>query len=104
VAVFAFLPLCQLRRGNVFVDTFTLRTPGWFNRGLDRLWDLVYAGFALLIGWRLILGGLDAIGSRTSSMVLAIPVGWAIFAVGVMALFLGFVALIAFHRLGRTQP
>ncbi len=55
VAVFAFLPLCQLRRGNVFVDTFTLRTPGWFNRGLDRLWDLVYAGFALLIGWRLIL-------------------------------------------------
>ncbi len=104
VAVFAFLPLCQLRRGNVFVDTFTLRTPGWFNRGLDRLWDLVYAGFALLIGWRLILGGLDAIGSRTSSMVLAIPVGWAILAVGVMALFLGLVALISFHRLGRARP
>lgn len=104
VAVFAFLPLCQLRRGNVFVDTFTLRTPTWLNRGLDRLWDLVYAGFALLIGWRLILGGLDAIGSRTSSMVLAIPVGWAILAVGVMALFLGLVALISFRRLGRARP
>lgn len=101
VAVFAFLPLCQIRRGNVFVDTFTLRTPTWINRGLDRLWDVVYAGFAFLIGWRLILGGLDAIASRTSSMVLAIPVGWAILAVGAMALFLGVVALTTARRLGR---
>lgn len=101
VAVFAFLPLCQIRRGNVFVDTFTLRTPTWLNRGLDRLWDVVYAGFAFLIGWRLILGGLDAIVSRTSSMVLAIPVGWAILAVGAMALFLGVVALTTARRLGR---
>lgn len=101
VAVFAFLPLCQIRRGNVFVDTFTLRTPTWFNRGLDRLWDIVYAGFAFLIGWRLILGGADAISSRTSSMVLAIPVGWAILLVGTMALFLGLVALTSARRLGR---
>ena len=104
VAVFSFLPLCQLRRGNVFVDTFTLRTPRGFNRALDRLWDVVYAGFALLIGWRLILGGADAIGSRTSSMVLAIPVGWAILAVGAMSLFLGFVALVTAVRLGRGGP
>lgn len=102
VAVFAFLPLCQIRRGNVFVDTFTLSTPTWLNRGLDRLWDVVYAGFAFLIGWRLILGGLDAIASRTSSMVLAIPVGWAILAVGAMALFLGVVALTTARRLGRS--
>lgn len=33
-------------RGNVFVDTFALSTPTWLNRGLDRLWDVVYAGFA----------------------------------------------------------
>lgn len=101
VAVFSFLPLCQLSRGNVFVDTFTLRTPGWLNRGLDRLWDIVYAGFALLIGWRLILGAADAIGSRTSSMVLAIPVGWAILAVGTMALFLSLVALTTAYRIGQ---
>lgn len=104
VAVFAFLPLCQIRRGNVFVDTFTLRAPAWLNRGLDRLWDLVYAGFAVLIGWRLLAGGLDAIGSRTSSMVLAIPIGWAIMSVGVMALFLAAVAVTAALRLGRPGP
>jgi TRAP-type C4-dicarboxylate transport system permease small subunit len=101
VAVFAFLPLCQLNRGNVFVDTFTLRTPARLNRFLDRLWDGLYAGFALLIGWRLIVGGLDAIGSRTSSMVLAIPIGWAILAVGVMAFVLAGATLVSAQRLSR---
>jgi TRAP-type C4-dicarboxylate transport system permease small subunit len=104
VAVFAFLPYCQIRRGNVFVDTFTLRTPAWFNRSLDRLWDLVYAGFALLIGWRLMAGGIDAISSRTSSMVLAIPIGWAILAVSLMALLLALVAVTSALRLGRVEP
>ena len=27
LAVFAFMPLCQLRGGNLFVDTFTTRLP-----------------------------------------------------------------------------
>ena len=27
LAVFAFMPLCQLRGGNLFVDTFTDRLP-----------------------------------------------------------------------------
>ena len=27
VAAFCFLPLCQLKRGNIFVDTFTLKLP-----------------------------------------------------------------------------
>lgn len=101
VAVFAFLPLCQLKRGNVFVDTFTLRTPAWFNRGLDRLWDVLYAGFAVLISWRLVVGGLDAIASRTSSMVLAIPIGWAILATGLMALVLAAVTLVSAKRLSQ---
>jgi TRAP-type C4-dicarboxylate transport system permease small subunit len=101
VAVFAFLPLCQLKRGNVFVDTFTLRAPAWLNRSLDRLWDVVYAGFALLIGWRLIVGGLDAIASRTSSMVLAIPIGWAILGTGAMALGLAAVTLLSAKRLSQ---
>lgn len=101
VAVFAFLPLCQLKRGNVFVDTFTLRTPARLNRFLDRLWDGLYAGFALLIGWRLIVGGLDAIASRTSSMVLAIPIGWPILATGLMAFILAGATLVSAQRLSR---
>lgn len=99
VAVFAFLPLCQWRRGNVFVDTFTLKAPAAFNRALDALWDLVYAGFALLIAWRLALGALDAINTRTSSMVLALPIGWAIGLTAIMAGVLGVVALLSAFRL-----
>ena len=102
VAVFSFLPLCQLGRGNVFVDTFTLKAPAWFNRGLDALWDLVYAGFALLIAWRLGFGAYDAIASHTSSMVLAIPIGYAIAATAIMALFLVLATLTAFRRLFRA--
>jgi TRAP-type C4-dicarboxylate transport system permease small subunit len=103
VAVFSFLPLCQWRRGNVFVDTFTLKTPAWFNSKLDALWDIVYAGFAALIAWRLALGAIDSIQSRTSSMVLAIPTGWAIAAAAVMAAFLAVVTLATTVRVYRGQ-
>ncbi|WP_439574953.1 TRAP transporter small permease [Phreatobacter sp.] len=102
VAVFAFLPLCQWRRGNVFVDTFTLRMPERVNRWLDTLWDVVYAGFAWLIAWRLMIGAQDAIASQTSSMVLAIPIGWAIAATSLMAAFLGLVTVMTAVRLTRT--
>lgn len=104
IAVFAFLPLCQWRRGNVFVDTFTQKAPAAFNRALDALWDLVYAAFALMIAWRLALGALDAIGSRTSSMVLALPIGWAIGLAALMAAFLGLVALLSSARRFRDVP
>ncbi len=104
VAIFAFLPLCQWRRGNVFVDTFTLKTPAWFNRRLDALWDMVYAGFAALIAWRLALGAIDSIQSRTSSMVLAIPTGWAIAVAAAMAAFLAVVTVATTVRVYRGQP
>lgn len=88
VAVFSFLPLCQWGRGNVFVDTFTLKAPAAFNRALDVLWDIVYAAFALFIAWRLSLGAFDALSSRTGTMVLGLPIGWAIATVSLMAVVL----------------
>lgn len=78
VSVFAFLPYCQARRGNIMVDTFTNWLPAGFRRGLDALWDLVYAGMAGIIAVQLARGAYDSISSRTVSMVLALPVGWAI--------------------------
>src|SRR5262245_8209524 len=44
VAIFSFLPYCQVRRGNIFVDTFTTRLPPRINAWIDAFWDLVYAG------------------------------------------------------------
>src|SRR5262249_27736247 len=44
IAVFAFLPYCQLVRGNIVVDTFTAHLSARARHRIDALWDLVYAG------------------------------------------------------------
>ena len=44
IAIFAFLPVCQARRGNIMVDTFTGFLSPRTCRIIDGLWDLVYAG------------------------------------------------------------
>lgn len=93
LAVFSFLPLCQAARGNIMVDTFTARLPPRVRNGLDALWDLVYAGMMGIIAWRLVVGAWDTIRSSTVSMMLGLPIGWAIAACAAMAAFLSFVAI-----------
>ncbi len=92
LSVFAFLPLCQARGGNIVVDTFTTRLPLRVREGLDALWDLVYALIAGVIAWRLAIGAWDTFRSNTVSMMLGLPIGWAIAACSVMA---GLLTLIA---------
>jgi TRAP-type C4-dicarboxylate transport system permease small subunit len=69
VAVFAFLPYTQARRGNIVVDTFT----GWLpERGqgvLDSFWDLVYAAVIAGITYALVYGTLDSMRSGETTMV-----------------------------------
>ncbi len=77
LAVFLCLPWAQQRGANILVDSFTTHAPGWLNRGLDALWSLVYALFCAVLAWRMTLGAQDAVTSNTTSMVLAIPFGWA---------------------------
>jgi TRAP-type C4-dicarboxylate transport system permease small subunit len=60
MAIFSFLPYTQLRRGNMLVDTFTLRLPPRAIVAIDAFWDLVYAAVAALLGWRLAVGAADA--------------------------------------------
>ena len=101
VAVFAFLPLCQARRGNVMVDTFTQWLPGSVQAVIDALWDLLYAAFAGFIAWRLWVGAWEALSSHTTSMVLALPIHYAIAVCAAMAGFLAVIAVLtAIHRVG----
>lgn len=93
LAIFSFLPYTQLRRGNMLVDTFTLRLPPRAIVAIDAFWDLVYAAVASLLGWRLAVGAADALNSQTSTMVLGLPVGWAIMACAAMAGLLALSAL-----------
>ena len=73
VAVFAFLPYCQIVRGNIVVDTFTSRLPKRTLRGIDGFWDLVYAAAMGLVAGCLARGTWDVYHSQEVSMVLRIP-------------------------------
>ncbi len=90
--VFAFMPWCQARRGNVMVDSFTTWLPPRFQAALDAVWEVVFAGMMALIAWRLGAGALEAARSSTTTMVLLLPIAPAIAACAILA---GFTALIA---------
>jgi TRAP-type C4-dicarboxylate transport system permease small subunit len=67
-AVFAFLPYCQLVRGNVVVDFFTTGITPRNRAILDTAGSLFYLLIAILFTWRLYFGMLEL---RSSGEVLA---------------------------------
>lgn len=56
IAVFSFLPWCQLRRGHVTVDVLADRFPARLRLALTLIGDLALAAAAVLIAWRLAAG------------------------------------------------
>ena len=99
LAVFAFLPYCQLRRGNIVVDTFSTHWPAWLRAGVDALWDLVYAGITGLLAWSLLRGALDVKASGTTTMVMGLPIWPAVLACAVLCALLSAVCLLTAWRL-----
>jgi TRAP-type C4-dicarboxylate transport system permease small subunit len=95
---FLVLPLCQQVRGNVIVDTLSRNWPPRAVRLIDALWDGVYAAAALLIAWGAWQGGREALANGTATMVLGLPVGWAMMATAVLALWLAIGAVITAAR------
>lgn len=77
IAVVSFLPLCQLRRGNVIVDAFTLNASAAVRRGLDTLGCLLMAGCAMLLAWRSVIGTLDTYSNGEESIIMGIPMWWS---------------------------
>lgn len=77
IAIFAFLPYCQLRRGHVVVDFFTARASPRLNAGLAAVGDGLFMLIAALLTWRLTLGGLELQAYNEQSMVLRLPLWWS---------------------------
>jgi TRAP-type C4-dicarboxylate transport system permease small subunit len=94
VAVFAFLPICQLRGSNIFVDSFTAWAPPRVQAALDGLWALAYTLIAGLVSWGMIVGGWETVASRTTTMVLGLPLGWVILVAAIISTWLTFVVLV----------
>ena len=85
MAVFAFLPYCQLRGSNVIVDFFTQPLPKRAQHALDALMGLAFIFVAAILTWRLIEGGVTAYERSRLSMFLQLPDWWG-YAVGAIAM------------------
>lgn len=87
IAVFAFLPYCQLRGSNVIVDFFSQPLPLRARHALDALMGLVFVLVAVVLTWRLLEGGFTAWERSRRSMFLQLPDWWG-YAVGGVAMLL----------------
>jgi TRAP-type C4-dicarboxylate transport system permease small subunit len=64
VAVFAFLPYCQMIRGNIVVDFFTNNAPPRVRATLDTVGTILFLGIAVLFTWRLCYGLIELYDSH----------------------------------------
>jgi TRAP-type C4-dicarboxylate transport system permease small subunit len=87
IAVFAFLPYCQLRGANVIVDFFSQPLPARARDWLDAAMGLVFVFVAAILTWRLAEGGITAWERARKSMFLQLPDWWG-YVVGVLAMLL----------------
>jgi TRAP-type C4-dicarboxylate transport system permease small subunit len=58
-AIFAFLPYCQLKRGNVLADFFTQKAPERFKFALDAFGNMLFLAAIVMFTWRLYFGMLE---------------------------------------------
>jgi len=98
VAVFAFLPYCQLTGANVSADIFTAGASRRVIAFFTMLGSLVAFGFASLLMWRMYYGMLDQKEYDYTTTILQIP-HWMAFVPILLSLAL--LALAAFVTLTR---
>jgi len=79
ICVAAFLPWCQMQRGNIIVDFFTVRASVRAQAWLDVFGALLLAAVMLLVGWRTGVGALAVKASGETSMIMGFPswIGYA---------------------------
>ncbi|MGH1575878.1 TRAP transporter small permease [Planktotalea sp.] len=92
-AIFAFLPLCQLRSAHATVDVFTSFLPARTNVRLKAFWEVVLCLAILLITWRLGVGMSSKIANGETTLLLGFPKWWAFAASFVAAIVASIVAL-----------
>ena len=73
IAVFAFLPYCQLVGANVSADIFTAAASKTTIAFFTMLGSLVALGFAVLLIWRMYFGMLDQKEYDYTTTILQIP-------------------------------
>ncbi len=76
LAVFAFLPFCQLKRGHVGVDILISAFGKTAMNVSQLVGDLVITVLLSIVTWRLWVGLVDKFGNGETTALLIIPVWW----------------------------
>jgi len=92
-AVMAFIPWCQLNRGQAKVEVLTRFLPNSANHWLALLWEFVFCAVYSLIAWRLVVGTGDKMRYGETTFMLQFPVWWAYSAVAMGAILAALVTL-----------
>ncbi len=99
LAVFAFLPWCQLMRGNVLVDFFMAYTPVRVRVVADIVGGVFYLLIAALLTWRLIFGAIDMYQYSEVTMTINFP-RWTTFPASIALL--AFLVVVIAYTIGRS--
>jgi TRAP-type C4-dicarboxylate transport system permease small subunit len=102
LCVFLCLPICQARRGNIMVDTFTMKLPASIRHSLDALWDSVYGVLTGVIGICMLNGAWGQYQSRMVTNQLAVPLWPFNLIAALLLIVLAVVCLATTLRLLRT--
>ena len=88
-----FMPICQVRGGNIIVDFFTAKASARAQSAMDRMGAFVLALIFALLAWRTTLGGLNSWSYNSETQIMGFP-EWVVYAVMVPAFVLtGLIAL-----------
>jgi TRAP-type C4-dicarboxylate transport system permease small subunit len=83
-AIALFMPLCQVRGGNIIVDFFTAKASRRAQSTMDRFGALLLAALFALLAWRTTLGGLNSFSSNSETQIMGFP-EWVVYATMVPA-------------------
>ena len=104
VAVFAFLPYCQLTDANVTADIFTARAPRPLLALLRAAGCLVAFAFAAILVWRMTLGMIDQGRYHYTTTILQVPIWWAFVPILISLALLVLAAALSFVEALRGRP
>jgi TRAP-type C4-dicarboxylate transport system permease small subunit len=77
ITVSMFLPFCQMVRGHIIVDFFTMGAGAGVRAALDAFAGVLLAAAAFLVAWRLGVGMGELRMNGDSSMILGVPTWYA---------------------------
>lgn len=100
IALFAFLPYCQIVRGNVAVDFIVAKAGARTKAWLAAAGNLIYTAIAALLAWQLFNGYADRLGPYgETTWILGVPTKW-----GYLAAFVATILLTAVcaYTVGRS--